>query len=44
MTPNEMLQVLSVIWMTCVVEYPKADHKEILKHIEKLQLIIFNLR
>lgn len=42
MTPNEMLMSLSRIWKACV-EYPNADHEEILKHIEALQLLIFRL-
>jgi hypothetical protein len=44
MAPNEMLQALSQIWLTCAKDYPKADHEAILKHIEALQLLIFGLR
>jgi hypothetical protein len=39
-----MLRTLAEIWTTCVIEYPAADHAEILKHIEALQLIIFGLK
>jgi hypothetical protein len=44
MAPNEMLQALSQIWLTCAKDYPEADHEAILKHIEALQLLIFGLR
>jgi hypothetical protein len=43
MSPNEMLRALAVIWTACAVDYPDADHQEILRHIEALQLIIFSL-
>ncbi|HBC92648.1 MAG TPA: hypothetical protein DCZ10_07015 [Pelotomaculum sp.] len=44
MSPNDMLQVLADIWATCVIDYPAADHAEILRHIEALQMIIFGLK
>lgn len=43
MSPNDMLQALADIWATCVTNYPEADHTEILRHIEALQLIILGL-
>lgn len=42
-SPNDMLRALADIWTTCIVDYPTADHAEILRHIEALQLIIFGL-
>jgi len=44
MSINDMLMALSQIWTNCVINYPEADHEEILKHVEKLQSIIFGLR
>jgi hypothetical protein len=43
MTINDMLQALTQIWTSCVVDYPHADHIEILSHIQELQKIIFEL-
>ena len=43
MTPAEMLRMLSQIWFACA-EYPEAEHYWILKHIEGLQKLIFELR
>ena len=42
MTPNEMLQLLSRLWVACL-DYPEADHYRILKHIEELQKLVFRL-
>lgn len=42
MTPDEMLRMLSQIWSACA-EYPEAEHYWILKHIEGLQKLIFEL-
>jgi hypothetical protein len=42
MTPNEMLQLLSQLWVACL-DYPEAEHYWILKHIEGLQKLIFRL-
>jgi hypothetical protein len=43
MTPNEILMNLSSIWITCVIDYPEANHMEILKHIEALQMLVIQL-
>jgi hypothetical protein len=43
MPVNDMLIALSQIWRDCVINYPEADHGEILKLIEQLQSIIFCL-
>jgi hypothetical protein len=43
MSPNDMLRALADIWATCVIDYPEADHAEILRHIEALQGIVFGL-
>lgn len=43
MTPSEMLMSLSCIWKSVVEEYPEAEHDEILKYIESLQLLLFRL-
>jgi len=43
MTPGEMLTTLSIMWSVLVLQYPDAEHDEILKHIEALQLLIFRL-
>lgn len=43
MSINNMLMALSQIWINCVINHPEANHEEILKHIEKLQSIIFKL-
>lgn len=43
MSPNEMLQALSRIWLACVVEYPEADHGLILRHVEALQVLVFGI-
>ena len=43
MTPDEMLRMLSQIWFACA-DYPEAEHYWILKYIEGLQKLIFELR
>ncbi len=44
MSPNDMLRALADIWAACVIDYPAADHAEILRYIEALQGIVFGLR
>ncbi len=43
MTQNKMLMTLSQIWASCVLNYPGADHEEILKRVNALQMLIFEL-
>jgi hypothetical protein len=41
---NKMLILLSQIWRDCVINFPEADHEQILEHIQALQSIIFKLK
>jgi hypothetical protein len=43
MTQNQLLMMLTEIWKSCVLDYPDADHGEIFRHIEALQMLIFRL-
>ena len=43
MTPNEMLRILTEIWLNLAKKHPEADLERVMELVQELQLIIFVL-